>query len=454
MENSNMLNQNQKYTLDSIAGYQNEKNEAIKIINLLKNYQTLKDMGVSIPRGLILSGNPGVGKTLFAKVISAEANVPFFEYEATEDDEPSKCIANIKKVYQLAKEHVPSIVFIDELDEILPNPDYRSDMTSSILKNLLTEIDGINSSNGVLTIATTNDYDSIPNALKRSGRMDKHIEFPLPDYVSRKSILKLYTSNNQYLKDIDINKIALKTQGFSGADLKVLLNESLINAITDSKDKVTTIDINRTIPLVGIKGIRQVIRKEPSSRVCYHEIGHFICHYALTNKPCDISVEKIGSVGGHIRTYDVLGIDKDDEVIDVEESYKTKTDLERKCIETLGGYAAEEIFTGEISTGVFNDVDKFGKIIMVMANLGLLGKSYMYISEFSNRRPLFSENNRIEDDPRREYFDYYLNKAKELINKYKDLAIFIYSKLYEKSSLDYEEVNQYIEEFYKKEKTI
>ncbi len=449
MQNQLLNSNQQKLTLDSIAGYKNEKNEAIKIINLFKNYDTLKEMGVSIPRGLILSGQPGVGKTLMAKVIASESNVPFYEYEATEDDEPSKCIANLRKLYQEARNHAPSIVFIDELDEMIPSEDFRSDMSSVILKNLLTEIDGVNSSNGVLTIATTNYYNMIPMALKRSGRMDKHISFSLPDYNSRKAILSLYTSNNEYLKNVNIDSVTRKTQGFSGADLKTLLNETLINCISDNKKEASTKDVERTIPLIALKGIRQVTRKEPSKRVCYHEIGHFICHYGLTGEPSEISVEKIGNVLGYSRSFVYPGIFEEDY-----ERYDNQTvkDLENSAIELLGGYASELIFMGDVSTGVMNDLDKFGSTIMAMANIGALGKNYMFLSSMNKRMPSRFDETRIEDDPRREYFDKYLAKATELINKNKELALYVYEKLLEKSSLDSEEVEEYINEFNKNHK--
>ena len=173
MQNAEIKTNN--LSLQSIAGYAEEKAEAIKIINLFKNYDSLKELGVSIPKGLILSGMPGVGKTLMAKVIAAEANVPLFEYEAMEDDSQEKSITNLRDLFEKARENAPAIVFIDELDELVCSYDYMSDFTRTMLKTLLTEIDGVKNSEGILTIATTNDYYRIPMPLLRSGRMDKHI---------------------------------------------------------------------------------------------------------------------------------------------------------------------------------------------------------------------------------------------------------------------------------------
>lgn len=441
---------NQTYNLNSIAGYQNEKAEAIKIINLFKHYDELKKLGVSIPKGLILSGHPGVGKTLMAKVIAGESNVPFYQYESTEDENSSKRITNLKKIYEEARKNAPSIVFIDELDEILPLRNYRSDTTSTILKTLLTEIDGVNSSDGVLTIATTNSYSFLPYAIKRSRRMDKHIEFPLPEYNSRREILKLYTKDNPLLNKIDISKIARKTQGFSGADLKTLINETLIEVISNNRKEVTTKDVDKTIPLIFLKGIRQVTREEPSKRVCYHEVGHFICHYALTNKPSEISVEKIGEVQGY--TSHFLGMGFDDEEYEVEEDFETQTEMENSAIELLGGYASELIFTGELSTGVSSDITQFGELILKMAKIGMLGDEYVFLSSRPMMNPRDMKTEVKGNDPRKEYFTKYLAKAKELINQNKDLALFIFDKLMEKSTLDEEEVQSYIEEFNNKKK--
>ena len=176
---------NELVYLKDIAGYDEEKEEAKKIIEVLKNHKKYEDLGAYIPKGLILSGNPGVGKTLLAKAIANESGVPLFEFETNESETEAATIKSIKDVFTKAKENAPSIVFIDELDELVMTEDFRSDYSRKIAKILLTELDGITSSKGILVIATTNYRAALPPALMRSGRMDKRITVDMPDSYSR-----------------------------------------------------------------------------------------------------------------------------------------------------------------------------------------------------------------------------------------------------------------------------
>lgn len=445
-----MENIDKSLSLDSIAGYEAEKAEAIKIINLFKNYDKLKEMGVSLPKGLILSGEPGVGKTLMAKVISSVANVPFFQYEASEDDEPSKCINSLKKLYKDARKVTPSIVFIDELDEILPSDMFRSDTTNTVLKNLLVELDGINSNDGVLTIATTNNYYDLPDPLIRSGRLDKHIDFTLPDFQSRKEILKLYSKDNELLSKLNIDRVARATKGLSCADLKTLLNETLIQAVSDNKEEISTKDCERIIPLISFKGIRKKTNKEPNDRVCYHELGHFIVHYVLNGTPTEVSVEQIGDVKGYSKR--VFYSERLEEIESEEENILTKTEYENRAAEILGGYASELIFTGETSNGVSDDIKKFGVLIQSMANLGMLGVDFMYLPDsgfVKFQGMLGKKDTQVERDPRKEYFNVYLDKAKEIINNNKDLINYLFNELKVKRTLDSEEIMKLIDKYNK-----
>lgn len=424
------------FTLSNIAGYEEEKAEAIKIINLFKNYDKLREFGVHIPKGLILSGLPGVGKTLMAKVIANESKVPFYEFECSEDDTPQKIIANLKKLYEEARNNAPSIVLIDELDELVSSDDYVTDFSRTMLKGLLTELDGVKNSEGVLTIATTNYYERLPGPLLRSGRMDKHINFELPDFDARKAILKLYTTDKQIINNIDFDEVAARTSSFSGADLKTLVNETIIETVNSGKEIVTSEDFYLTIPNVLFKGIKKNVLNEAVDHICYHELGHFICEYVLNKNIAEISVERIGNVGGHIHIYQVKDIYNN-------ESYEY---CKNKAIVLLGGYAAEKIFMGQTYTGVSNDFTKYSRWIETMCSCGMLGSKYIF-DELMIKNIKYGNDTSSRVEVKEKCFNEHLAIAEKIINDNRDLILFLFNHLKEQKKLEPKNIEVLISKF-------
>ena len=439
MQNINTINQTTQFSLKSIAGYSEEKEEAIKIINLFKNYESLKELGVSIPKGLILSGMPGVGKTLMAKVIAAEAGVPLYEYEAMEDETQEKGITNLKALYETARNNAPSIVFIDELDELVCSYDYMSDYSRVMLKTLLTEIDGVKNSEGVLTIATTNDYARIPIPLLRSGRMDKHIEFDLPDLDAREAILNLYASDNKLLHDVDFKEVAIKTNAFSCADLKTLINETLLQVVTSNKEFASNEDFQAVIPTILFKGIRKKDHGTSLEQVCYHELGHFICEYELNKNVSEVSIERIGKTEGHTRVY------RPGESVRILSFEQCKN----QAIVALGGYAAEICFLGQAYTGNSADFAMFEETIYEMASSGMLGSKFIFSAKNRNRSIMRDQQSRNDslEDIRVKCFDEYLAIANKIVEDNKDLIQFLFEKLKKSETLDAKEMREYIAEY-------
>ena len=431
-------NNTEHYSLESIAGYEEEKAEAIKIINLFKNYDNLKELGVSIPKGLILSGMPGVGKTLMARVIAAESNVPLFEYEAEDDETPEKGILNLKALFEKARNNAPSIVLIDELDEIICTFEFKSDYTRSILKTLLTELDGIKNTDGILTIATTNHFEEIPVQLMRSGRMDKHIEFDLPNQKSREAILNLYAKDKPLLKNVKMKNVASKANFCSGADLKTLINETMLQAISSGKKIITEKDFYSIIPTIMFKGIIKNTNKESNDQVCYHELGHFMCEYVLNNKVSEISVEKVGRVEGHIMRIEY----------DVNDKIKSFEECKNDAIVALGGHAAEKVMLGQTYTSVGCDFRKFATIIENMATAGMFGAEFIF-STVSRNDPIkfASAKSPATTEIKTKCFSEYLDIAVNIINENKDLIEFLFVKLKEEKRLSQEEIIELLEDF-------
>ena len=441
--------------LSDIAGYQEEKEEARKLIHILKNYALYKASGASIPKGLLLYGEPGVGKTMFAKAIATEANVPLYEFEAAESENEEETIKNLKSLFQKAEETIPSIIFIDELDELISSDNmgpygFQSDYSRKTLKTLLTEIDGISSSSGILVIATTNNKRGISPALIRSGRLEKQITFKAPSIEDRAAIAKLYLEKAN-ITGINPNDVARKTDGFTGADIKSLINAAIIESVR-KEEKMSLQTVVSLIPTIRFGEIKKANKGGPTDSVCYHEIGHFLAQYALTGKIGSISVEQYGNVAGHVTLEEDFPIPfapKKDE--------RSAEEILDSVIVSLGGMAGEEVFLGKRYCGSRSDLSNaIESIYQVLAN-GALGFEYLPsfdVDRFSASRGIrASLPNDSSSEMRSHKFVQILNEkleaAKKFVSKWEGLGKTIFPILKDKESLSSEELTTIINDYRK-----
>lgn len=356
--------------LKDIAGYEDVKAEVLKIIEVLRDFKKYEAMGVYTPKGLVLSGAPGVGKTMFAKAIATESGVPFFEFESNESETEQDTIKSIKDLFAKAREHTPSIIFIDELDELVNTDEFVSDYSRKVTKIILTEIDGISKSDGTMVIATTNHKTFLPGPLTRSGRMDKMITIEKPDTIDREKIFELYLSKHDSLKHINAKELAIRTAEFTGADIKTLINETMIHCVSLGKE-VTLEDFENNIPVILFKEIKKTKRSGPSDIVCYHEIGHFVAQYVLNNKIAEISTHSFGAIQGYITVNDNIEIDSSSS--DDTPGIVNTNNLENKLICYLSGMAAEKVYCGCVSNGSASDVSKARTSIRTLMGTGAFG---------------------------------------------------------------------------------
>ena len=432
----------EKIYLKDIAGYDEEKAEAKKIIEVLKNHKKYENLGAYIPKGLILSGNPGVGKTMLAKAIANESNVPFYEFESNESETEAATIKSIKELFTKARQNAPSIIFIDEFDELVMTVDFRSDYSRKTTKILLTEIDGISSSDGVLVIATTNERPMLPPALIRSGRMDKRITIEMPTTADREEIFKLYLKKNDRLVDVDSHQLAIKTANFSGADIKTLVNETLIDCASQGIDNITLQDFERNIPVVMFQDIRKKSRDGNDDITRYHEIGHFITEYKTTGKIGSISTERYGDIRGHVYI--------DDEIIELEPI--SRENLKKKLITMLGGIAGEEVMCNDITSGSSDDIGKARDSIRRLMNVGAFGFDLLLPKAMLNRMafenfPVSERKLQMIEDFEYKLLNDAFEKAKEIIKTNKDIIEILYNNLKEKEKLSKNEIEEIIKNY-------
>lgn len=383
-------------TLDSVKGYAEEKEEIKKFINLLHNFQQYKDKGIYIPRGLILQGPPGCGKTLLAKAIANGCGLPFYNFQA--DSSGERTLTKIIDTFKVAKKSAPAIIYIDEIDKLVGRRYFSSDIVRSLTQYLLTELDGLNTGEGLMLIASTNDYHEIPEALLRSGRMDKRIKIGYPDVESRAEILSYYMKPHRQFDKININSLAVKVEGLTGADIKTLVNNTLIDCI-DKKEYIDDDDFLRSVTELNFEDIgRRWKNNRAREDTIIHECGHSVVSYVLTGNHGAINCLKYGNSAGHTSFTEIPGdeeeypeeeeIDRESEFLStVKESYKR---IDSKLIKNticvcLGGMVAERVFFGDHLAGCSSDIAAVDRLLNRLIDGLWAGPKNMYLRGRANK---------------------------------------------------------------------
>ena len=338
-----------------VAGLDEEKQEMLEIVNFLKHPKKFYEMGAKVPRGVLLCGKPGTGKTLIAKAIAGEADVPFISMSGSEFIEMFAGLgaSRVRKLFEKAKKMAPCIVFIDEIDAIGSRRTSQSGAESEnnqTLNQLLVEMDGFDTEETIIVLAATNRPEMLDNALLRPGRFDRQITIALPDLKGREEILAIHAKEKKFSSDVSLKSIAEDTAGFTGAELANILNEAAIIATIKNRNAITRQDIEDAVKkvTVGLEKTSRVISEKDKRLTAFHEAGHaIVSRYLETQKNVkEISIIPRGVAGG----YTMYKTNED-------KFYVSKTEMEEKLIALLGGRAAEKIALDDISTGASNDLE-------------------------------------------------------------------------------------------------
>ncbi len=350
---------------DDVAGEDEAKENLSEIVDYLHNPGRYKEVGASMPKGILLVGPPGTGKTMLAKAVAGEANVPFFSMSGSEFVEMfvGMGASKVRDLFKQAKEKAPCIVFIDEIDAIGQKRDGRvggNDEREQTLNQLLTEMDGFETNNGVIILAATNRPESLDPALTRPGRFDRRVPVELPDLKGREEILKVHAKKVKLDETVDLSVIARMASGASGAELANIINEAALRAVRENRNYVTQADLEESIEVViaGYQKKNAILTDKEKKVVAYHEIGHALVAAKQTNSA---PVQKITIVP---RTSGALGY-----TMQVEEGnhyLMTQEELENKIATLTGGRAAEELVFHTSSTGASNDIEQATKLARSM----------------------------------------------------------------------------------------
>ena len=350
---------------DDVAGEDEAKENLTEIVDYLHDPSRYQEIGASMPKGVLLVGPPGTGKTMLSKAVAGEANVPFFSMSGSEFVEMfvGMGASKVRDLFRQAKEKAPCIVFIDEIDAIGKKRDGQmggNDEREQTLNQLLTEMDGFEGNTGVIILAATNRPESLDPALTRPGRFDRRVPVELPDLKGREAILKVHARKIKVAEDVDFEKVARMASGASGAELANIVNEAALRAVRDGRKFATQADLEESIEVViaGYQKKNAILTDKEKWTVAYHEIGHALVAAKQTNSA---PVQKITIIP---RTSGALGY-----TMQVEEGnhyLMTKEEIENKIATLTGGRAAEEVQFGVISTGASNDIEQATKLARAM----------------------------------------------------------------------------------------
>ena len=348
-----------------VAGEDEAKENLAEIVDYLHNPEKYKEIGAQMPKGLLLVGPPGTGKTMLAKAVAGEANVPFFSMSGSEFVEMfvGMGASKVRDLFKQAKEKAPCIVFIDEIDAIGKKRDGQmggNDEREQTLNQLLTEMDGFEGNNGVIILAATNRPESLDPALTRPGRFDRRVPVELPDLKGREEILKVHAKKIKLEGPVDFNRVARMASGASGAELANIINEAALRAVRDGRKGATQADLEESIEVViaGYQKKNAILTAEEKRIVSAHEIGHALVAAKQTNSA---PVQKITIIP---RTSGALGY-----TMQVEEGnhyLMSKTEIENKIATFTGGRAAEDVMFGSVTTGASNDIEQATKLARAM----------------------------------------------------------------------------------------
>ncbi len=443
----------QKTTFEDVAGVEEAKEELTEVVDFLKTPEKYRKMGAKIPKGVILVGAPGTGKTLLARATAGEADVPFFSISGSEFVEMFVGVgaSRVRDLINKAKRNAPSIIFIDEIDAVGRHRGAGMggghDEREQTLNQILTEMDGFETGTTVIVMAATNRPDILDPALLRPGRFDRRVVVDMPDIKAREKILAVHARNKPMAKTVNLEKIAKSTFGFTGADIENLLNEAAILAAKTGKKTVGMHEIEKSIikVVLGPEKKSKVKNKREKEMTAYHELGHAIIGHLLPG--CDpihkISIISRGMTGGV-----TMSMPQEDK------SYTTYSDFRDNLAMTLGGYAAEEIFFGETSTGPSSDLQRASQIArdMIskygMGGLGpvtfggqneeiFLGKDFGHVKNYSEESAAKIDGlvNKLIGEAHKQ--------AKELITKHKKLIIKIAADLIKKENMSGDDLKKY-----------